>query len=330
MTTNRRLFFRLSVAISLLLLTILAGCGENGFSPPTATPSPTADIGIGGAVVELLEQEAYIRLTQQAIDNQRIEMGAIMTATQMVEDAIETQQARSDNATATSVAATATHQVWQVTVQAAQSQDTATAQAQATATAIHHQGVTATVIAGATATSAYSTQMAPIWEAERQAIEARAEKAEIELRQAQATELVDAWWLYVLVTVLVIAFLFYLYKKSQVGVILDERGRLRLVMVGQTALNPDLMIRPVMDFRDGQISAPRLDIADEAQQQIAHEAKIVDAISMLPPAGGQQGMRLVGNMTSQTPTGAVNIQVVQPGQLGDIRRELDSKLEDDE
>jgi hypothetical protein len=325
---NRRLFFSLILAAGLFLLAGLTGCGDGAFSPPTATPTPTPDLGVGGAVVQLLEQEAYIRLTEQAIDNLRIEMGARMTATQMVIEATATQQARSDYATATSVAATATHQVWQVTIESGQARDTATAQAQATETAIHYQNVTATVISGATVTSTYSTQMAPIWDAERQAIEAQAEKAQIELRQAQATEIVDAWWIYVLVAVLAIAFLFYLWKKSQVGVILDERGRLRLVMIGQTALNPDLMFRPVMDFRDGQIRSPRLDVTDETQMRITHEAKIVDAISMLPPAGGGQGLKLVSNMTGQP--GGVNIQVLQPGQLGDIRRELDAKLEDDE
>lgn len=322
MMMSRRLFFSLFV-----LLFLLTSCGDASFLSPTATPTPT-DLGISGAVVELLEQEAYIRLTQQAIDNQRIEMGAIMTATQMVRDATATQQARSDNATATERSAQATHAVWVVTVEAAKAQDMATAQAQGTATANYYQGVTATVSAGATATTEYRTQMAPIWRAEEQAARAREEQAQIDLRQAQATEMVDAWWLYVLVGVLVIAFLFYLYKKSQVGVILDERGRLRLVMIGHTALNPDLMIRPVMDFRDGQISAPKLGIEDAPQMQIAHEAKIVDAISMLPPGGSRQGMGLVGNMTSQP--GAVNIQVVQPGQLGDIRRELDAKLSEED
>jgi hypothetical protein len=327
MTMNRRLFFSLPLA-GILLLMVLAGCGESAFSPPTATPTPTADLGIGGAVVQLLEQEAYIRLTQQAIDNQRIEMGAIMTATQMVIDAAYTQQARSDNATATERSAQTTAQVWQVTVAAAKNSDAATQQAQATGTAVYHQGVTATVVAGATATTEYQTRMAPIWKADEQAAEARARKTEIELRQAQATEVVDAWWLYILVFVLAIAFLYYLWKKSQVGVILDERGRLRLVMIGQTALNPDLMFRPVMDFRDGQIEAPRLDVSDDTQRQITHEAKIVDAISMLPPSGGNQGMKLLGSMTSQP--GSVNIQVLQPGQLTDIRRELDGKLEEDE
>lgn len=327
MTMNRRLFFSLPL-VGVLLLMVLPGCGESAFSPPTDPPTPTTDLGISSAVVELLEQEAYIRLTQQYIDNQRIEMGAIMTATQMVIDAAATQQARSDNTTATERSAQTTAQVWQVTVDAAKNSDAATQQAQATGTAIYHQSVTATVIAAATATTEHKTQMAPIWRADEQAAEARARKTEIELRQAQATEVVDAWWLYILVFVLALAFLYYLWKKSQVGVILDERGRLRIVMVGQTALNPDLMFRPVMDFSNGQIRAPRLDTPDDTQRQITHEAKIVDAISMLPPSGGNQGVKMLGNMTSQP--GSVNIQVLQPGQLTDILRELDGKLEEDE
>lgn len=329
MMMNRRLSFSLLLA-GLLFLLSLSGCGESAFSPPTATPSPT-DIGISGAVVQLLEQEAYIRLTQQSIDNQRIQMGAIMTATQMVIDATATQQARSENATATERSAQITAQVWQVTVDAAKANDAATQQSQATGTAVYHQGVTATVAAGATATTEYKTQMAPIWRAEEQAAEARARKTEIELRQAQATEMVDAWWLYILVFVLAIAFLYYLWKKSQVGVIIDERGRLRLVMVGQTALNPDLMFRPVMDFRNERITAPRLDVPDDTQRQITHEAKIVDAIAMLPPGGyNRQGVGLLGGMVNQNQPGAVNIQVVQPGQMDGIRRELDAKLSEED
>lgn len=322
MTMNRRLFFSLTLA----MLLALSGCVGATFDAPTATPTPV--YGVVDAGLELIRQDMYLRLTQQVIDNQRIEAGARMTATQVVIDAAHTQQARSDYATATERSAQTTAQVWQVTVDAAKNSDAATQQAQATGTAVYHLGTTATVVAAATATSDHRTQMAPIWAAEEQAAEARARKTEIELRQAQATEVVDAWWLYVLVFVLALAFLYYLWKKSQVGVILD-RGRLRIVMVGKTALNPDLMFRPVMDFSDGQIQAPRLDVPDETQRQITHEAKIVDAISFLPPSGGGQGMKLLGSMTGQQ-SGSVNIQVLQPGQLSDIRRELDGKLEDDE
>ena len=62
---------------------LLTGCG----SAPTPIATPVEVNGAGDAAVELIQQQMYHNLTQQAIDNERIEQGARATATQMVRDA---------------------------------------------------------------------------------------------------------------------------------------------------------------------------------------------------------------------------------------------------
>ncbi len=147
------------------------------------------------------------------------------------------------------------------------------------------------------------------------------------LRQAQMTEFAHAWWPYVAALICGSLTIFFFYKKSQFGVVMDERGNVRAVVVGKSVLNLDLMLRPVMEFNDGRAQAPSLGVDDNIQRQIVHETKIVDAISKLPPPMNNQGMKFLGGMTQQP---GVNIQVVQPGQMGGIRAELDARLSEED
>lgn len=331
---NRRSLFSL---FFLLLLTACSG-GE-------MTPTPTAVSGAANAAIALIQQDMYLRLTQQAIDNQRIETGARMTATQQVIDATATQARYEDNAKSTQRAESATQQAFSVTVAAAQAFDTATAQAQRTATqaANEHQatatqlavvGLTATVEAKATAVSEQKTQEAPLIWAKQTAVYAESQKTQIELQKTQATMWVSAWggWFFALV-VLVVA-VFVIWKKSQIGVITDENGRVRIVMINQRALQPDLMFNPVLDFsQKNVVTAPALGVSDELQRQITHETKVVEAVRALPPGYQRQAMGLASGMVQKP---AVNIQVIQPTETGiisqwdaDIQGQMAQEVQDD-
>jgi hypothetical protein len=298
------------------------------------TPTPTAVSGAANAAIALIEQDMYLRLTQQAIDNQRIETGARMTATQQIIDATATQARYEDNTKSTQRAESATEQAFSVTVAAAQSFDTATAQAQGTATQMAIVGLTATVEAKATAVSEQKTQEAPLTWAKQTAVYAESEKTQIELQKTQATMWVSAWggWFFALV-VLVVA-VFVIWKKSQIGVITDENGRVRMIMINQRALQPDLMFGPVLDFSDKNIvTTPALGTSDEFQRQIVHESKVVEAMRALPPGYQRQALGLAGGM-AQKP--AVNIQVIQPGETGiisqwdaDIQGQMAQEVQDD-
>lgn len=158
---SRLLFFSLILALGL------TACASE------PTPSPTAVSGVGDAAVVMIEQQMYSQLTQQAIENDRIEAGARMTATQQVFDSTATQQVRIENGQATEQSGQATQAAWQVTVdagkafdaatlQAASAQGTATAIVQGTATQMAVLGTTATVQAAATATAVEMTVQAPI------------------------------------------------------------------------------------------------------------------------------------------------------------------------
>jgi hypothetical protein len=309
------------------------------------TPTPTAVVGAANAAIALIQQDMYLRLTQQAIDSQRIETGARMTATQQVFDATATQARYEDNAKSTQRAEYATQQVFSVTVEAAKAYDTATAQAQGTATQAASEqhgtatqmavfGLTATVEAKATSVADQKTQEAPLIWAKQTAVSAESQKTQIELQKTQATMWVSAWggWFFALV-VLVVA-IFVIWKKSQIGVIADENGRVRVIMINQRALQPDLMFGPVLDFsQKNTVTAPALGVPDELQKQIAHETKIVEAVRALPPGYQHQAMGLAGGM-AQKP--AVNIQVIQPNETGiisqwdaDIQNQMAQEVQDD-
>ena len=191
---------------------------------------------------------------------------------------------------------------FQVTVAAAQAFDTATAQAQGTATQAASEqqatatqmaviGLTATVEAKATAVAEQKTQEAPLIWAKQTAVYAESQKTQIELQKTQATMWVSAWggWFFALV-VLVVA-VFVIWKKSQIGVITDENGRVRMMMINQRALQPDLMFGPVLDFsQKNVVTAPALGVSDEFQRQIAHETKVVEAVRALPPGYQRQAL----------------------------------------
>jgi hypothetical protein len=305
---NRRSLF------SLLLMLLLTAC-----SGSEMTPTPTAVVGAANAAIALIQQDMYLRLTEQAVNNQRIETGARMTATQQVVDATATQARYEDNAKSTQRAESATQQAFAVTVAAAQAFDTATAQAQGTATqAASEQHATATqmVEAKATAVAEQKTQEAPLIWAKQTAVYAESQKTQIELQKTQATMWVSAWGGWFLALVVLVVAVFVVWKKSQIGVIADENGRVRIVMINQRALQPDLMFGPVLDFsQKNAVTAPALGVSDELQRQIAHETKIVEAVRALPPGYQRQAVGLTGGMVQKP---AVNIQVIQPGETGVI------------
>jgi hypothetical protein len=129
--------------------------------------------------------------------------------------------------------------------------------------------------------------------------------------------------------VVLVAAVFVVWKKSQIGVISDENGRVRVIMINNRALQPDLMFGPVLDFsRKNAVTAPALGGSDELQRQIVHETKIVEAVRALPPGYQRQALGMTARM-STPPTGAqINIQVVQPERLGPVLDEVEGHLLD--
>jgi hypothetical protein len=113
-----------------------------------------------------------------------------------------------------------------------------------------------------------------------------------------------------------------------------ENGRVRIIMVNQRALQPDLMFGPVLDFSDKhEVTAPALGIPEETQRQIAHETKVVEAVRSLPPGYQRQALGLAGGMVQKP---AVNIQVIQPHETGiisqwdaDIQSQMAQEVQDD-
>jgi hypothetical protein len=325
MTMNRRSLFSLPI-----IMLMLASCGVQ----PTPMPTPTPGLDAIEAGVQLIQQDMYLRLTEQAVNNQRIETGAKMTATQQVIDATATQQRYNQDVRSTQQAATATQQTFQVTVAAAQAFDTATAQAQATATQMAVNGITATVEAKTTEIAAQQTQEAPLIWAKQTAVYAESQKTQIELQKTQATMWVSAWGGWFFALVVLAAAIFVIWKKSQIGVITDENGRVRVIMINQRALQPELMFGPVLDFsRKDVVTAPSLGIPEDVQRQINHETKVVDAIGHLPPGYSRQALGLTSGMVQKP---AVNIQVIQPGETGlisqwdaDIQGQMAQEVQDD-
>jgi len=309
---------------------MLASCGVQ----PTPIPTPTPGLDAIEAGVQLIQQDMYLRLTEQAVNNQRIETSAKMTATQQVIDATATQQRYNQDVRSTQQAATATQQAFQVTVAAAQAFDTATAQAQGTATQMAVNGITATVEAKGTAVAEQKTQEAPIVWAKQTAVYAESQKTQIELQKTQATMWVSAWGGWFFALVVLAAAIFVIWKKSQIGVVTDENGRVRIIMINQRALQPDLMFGPVLDFSNKQtVTAPALGVPEETQRQIAHETKVVEAVRSLPPGYQRQALGLAGGMVQKP---AVNIQVIQPHETGlisqwdtDIQGQMAQEVQDD-
>jgi hypothetical protein len=328
-------FSRANIWIAFVLLA-LTGCGQMAAPQPTATPTTGVD-GVGDAAVAMIEQQMYSQLTQQAIENDRIEAGARSTATQQVIDATATQQVRQENAHATAQSAQATQQAWQVTVSAAQAQDTATAQANATATERAVLATTATVQAAATATSAQATQQAPMLFAQQTAIFAQARKTEIELQKSTATMWVSAWggWVFALVVIVLASFV--IWKKSQVGVIpTDQNGKPQMVVINQGGqkilVSPSLMPAPMLTVSRNGASMPML-VDPAFQEKTTHGAQVIEAIASLPPGYNRQAMGLAGGLAAPNGAGSVNIQVVQPGAvqgwLDDVQGRVSEIVEED-
>lgn len=333
---NRRLLY------SFLLATwLLSGCTGN--LPPS--PTPTAIVGAGDAAVVFFEQSMYQNLTQQAIDNERIRQAAVMTATQQVIAATATQQTHNENAQATRRAESATERAFEVTVAAAQAADTATAQAHALSvtatvvaqhTATQHAAVIATGQANqqATATADYRTQQAPFEAARLETLRIEQEKAQMELDKAKATMWLSAYGGWVFAVIVAVAAGYVIWKRSQIGVIADENGKVRIVMINKRALSPELMTHPVADFSaPNGVLIPDNGIDPETQRQQAHERNIVDAIKGLPPGYARQGMGLAAGMMQKP---AVNIQVIQPSETGlisqwdaDIQGQMAQEVHDD-
>lgn len=315
---------------------LLTSCGGAG------TATPTAVSGIGDAAVELIQQDMYLRLTQQAIDNERIETGAKMTATQQVINATATQQTHNENARATQRADSATQQAWQVTVEAGKAQDAATAQAassQATATAEWKATATEAAVivatekanANATATADYKTLQAPIVSAQATAIYVQTKKTEIELQKTQATMWVSAWGGWVFAIVAMAAAGFMLWKKSQVGVVpTDNNGRMQMVIINDNGrkvlVRPDVMAGPALEISKIGSSMPQL-VAPEIQREVTHGAQVVEAVRSLPPGYQRQALGMAAGLTPQN--GAqINIQVVNPNNVSPVLDEVEGGLLD--
>jgi hypothetical protein len=334
---------RLMIFLLLLMMASMA-CGLPAESLPTVTPTPGVDPVAAG--VQLIQQDMILRITEQAIEAQRIETGAKLTATQQVLDATATALRHDENVQQTEVAAASTKSVWQVTVAAGKSYDAATAQAQETATAQAFVqatstaaaqatgtqaavfGITATVAAEAMKTSDFKTQQAPFVEAKMTAVRAQAESAELAASRERMTNGFIAWGPWFIALVAVAAFVFVLIRKSQVGTVeRDANGMMPGVVLfhnGQKQfIVPDRMFSPVLTLDSHGISAPQL--ADpERQEGATRRAQAVEAINALPPQTQRQGMGLMAQTfnTATRPT----IEVMESGQVAGWVDEAETKL----
>lgn len=325
-----------TLLFSLLVFIALSGaaCGTGTAYQPTSTP--TEDMGVTDAVYKLMQQEMIGKLTQQAEDRRA-------TSTQAVIAATATRAAYEIHAAETQRADTATQRAFNVTVAAAKAADAATAQAQAAATQAYFSGVTATTEWKATATqnafvaqtaaaqvretatADYKTQQAPIEAARLRALNAQADAAELALVRQKATNDFQAWGPWVLAAVCGGMLIFVVIKKSEVGVIKDGRGNTEAVKVGNRLVNPSLMIRPVLEFNRDGVTAPELGVPMDAQSQHAHDRNIVAGISAMPQGLLNQAVKYLQELTAPRAPG-VQIQVLQPGQMGSLRADLEEQL----
>lgn len=247
-------------AIAIILLAVLVGCSMASGNNLQPTATPGTDLGSG--VVQLLQQDAVLRLTQQAIDSQRIETGAKMTATQQVVDATSTAVRYAEDSKQTQEASAATKTVWNVTVAAGKAQDTATAQAnfaastatsaaQATATQATVLGQTATIVARETSTAEYKTQQAPIVAAQQTEVKARAISADLAAEREKMTNGVIAWGPWVGFAVALAAAIYFARQYLRVRAFKpDERGDAPyLVIDGAKVLDLDALPGALLDLK---------------------------------------------------------------------------------
>lgn len=309
------------VILFLMVTMLLSACGS------ARTPEPT-DVSALAAGVQLIQQDMVLRLTQQAIESERLETSAKMTATQQVLDAAATREAHQEKLQMQKTTGAATQQAWAVTVEAARADDAATAQAQDTGTAQALVGLTATVAARQTDMADQRTKEAPAIDAKNKALAAQAESARMAAEREQMTNGVIAWgpWAIILVVLCVVAYV--IYRKSQIGtierdangmmpgVVLFHQGRKMLVSM-------DRMFAPVLEVGQDGISAPRL-TDDEHQEGTTRRAQAVEAINALPPQAQKQGMGLMSQTfnTVARPT----IEVMEAGAVSSWVDEAESKL----
>lgn len=298
-----------SLALFALLLTACASATPT--PTPTPQPSPTAQPDNTGAlVVQMLQQQIGMQATQQVLDQQRINNEARLTATQLAQIATSTEQARLDGIARLNAGATSTQQVWEVTRQAAVAQATSTAAAEATKGSIE------------------ATRSAAAWNAQATAQAAQAENTVIELNKTRMTYGITAWGPWVLLFLVGGAFVFYIWKKSQVGIVqTDSSGRYPVMVIQdgkrKTVLMPDRLPVPLLELHDGT-SAPQL-TDTESQRLATRGAQVVEAVKSLPPGYPRQAIGMAGSLAAN-PSAQVNIQVVQPDRLGPVLDEVEGGL----
>jgi hypothetical protein len=301
----------------------------------TATPKPTATPEFGKRLEGAANNQVAVFETQQAEDLLMDRITSRMTATQAVLDGIATREQRDRDAVATKNSSAATQQVLQITLEAAKTQDfltqqagdaksTSAAMAQGTAMQMAVLGITATVEFNRTATAEYNVKQAPIEAAKIRALNAQADSAELARDREAATNWLQAYgpWLFAFCCLAALAFV--MIKKSEVGVIQNGRGDVELVKVGRRMTKPSLMILPVLQFDKDEVTAPELGVPMDVQSKQAHESNVVAGIANLPQWAAQQAKSLLSGLTSQAP--GVQIQVLQPGQMGSVRDELEQAL----
>jgi len=319
------------IFLSLAIL-MLTACGAE--STPNAIP--TNEMGVSDAVIRLVEQGAIQQVTQQAINNARLEEQAAQTATQAIAGGTATARAETQNRQATAQVALETKRVFDVTVEAAKLHEaqtitvadnraTSTVEAQKTSTQMAVTGITATVAYQGTAMSAQKTQQAPIDEAKLKALNAEAASAQLAYERELATNSFTAWGPWVFAFACLVALGFVLIKKSEVGVIKDGQGHTELVKIGKDVIKPANMERPLIHLGKLGATSPDLGVTADIQRQSTREANTVAGIRALPQWMQQQAKTFLGDMMGSRAPG-VQIQVLQPGQMGSIRGELEEQL----
>lgn len=323
--------------VMILLTMILTACsGEKDVPTPTQTPGMSA----ADAAVQLIQQDMYLRLTEQSVENDRIETSAKMTATQQVADATATAQVRAENARSTQQAGQATERAFSVTVQAGYARDTATAQAaaahgtstaqaQATATQQAVIGLTATIQAEATATADYKTQQAPFLFAQQTAVFAQAQSADLAAKRERMTNGVIAWGPWVLVIALIGVGIFVTIRKSAIGTVpRDANGMMPGVVIiagkQKQFISPDRMAGPVITVEGHSVTAPQL-VSPDVQEATTRRAQAVEAINALPPQQQNRGMNLMGQTFNST-TPRASIEMVDESRVSGWIDEAENSL----
>jgi hypothetical protein len=272
----------LVISTLALILITLGGCSAAGYTNQQATATPGMDAVAAG--VQLIQQDMVLRLTQQAVDNARIEAGAKMTATQQVIDAQATveEKARKDRAAAaeaaredraTSMAGTATYEAWQVTVQAQQTKQaidyangTSTVQASQTGQAIAYVAATGTSHAQSTENSVKATQDTATRNLKATEQSASAQSAQLAADREKMTNGVIAWGPWVGFAIALAAAVYFARQYLRVRAFKpDERGDAPyLVIDGVKVLDLDGMPSALLDLKTQ--TAPLLTTPENSAQ----------------------------------------------------------------